>query len=150
MRVEETIPAALNNERIDRIVSLIADISRSDATKLVADGGAEVDGAVALSGKTRLKEGQSIVVDLDKIPVAEPPGPDATVVLDVVYVDEDIIVVNKQAGLVVHPASGHGLGTLVNGILALYPEVASVGQPARPGIVHRLDAGTTGMMVVAR
>ena len=80
MRVEETIPAALNNERIDRIVSLIADISRSDATKLVADGGAEVDGAVALSGKTRLKEGQSIVVDLDKIPVAEPPGPAPTTI----------------------------------------------------------------------
>jgi 23S rRNA pseudouridine1911/1915/1917 synthase len=71
-------------------------------------------------------------------------------VLDVVYVDDDIIVINKDAGVVVHPASGHGNGTLVNGILALYPEVATVGQPGRPGIVHRLDSGTTGMMVVAR
>jgi 23S rRNA pseudouridine1911/1915/1917 synthase len=70
--------------------------------------------------------------------------------LDVVYVDDDIIVINKAAGVVVHPASGHGNGTLVNGILALYPEVATVGQPGRPGIVHRLDSGTTGMMVVAR
>jgi 23S rRNA pseudouridine1911/1915/1917 synthase len=150
MKVEETVPAALDGERIDRVVSLIADISRSDATKLIAEGGTEIDGSVVTSGKSRLKEGQTVVVDLDKIPVPILPGPDASVVLDVVYVDDDIIVINKDAGVVVHPASGHGNGTLVNGILALYPEVATVGQPGRPGIVHRLDSGTTGMMVVAR
>ena len=150
MKVEETVPAALDGERIDRVVSLIADISRSDATKLIADGGTEIDGSVVTSGKSRLKEGQTVVVDLDKIPVPVLPGPDASVALDVVYVDDDIIVINKDAGVVVHPASGHGNGTLVNGILALYPEVATVGQPGRPGIVHRLDSGTTGMMVVAR
>jgi 23S rRNA pseudouridine1911/1915/1917 synthase len=150
MRVEETLPAALDGERIDRIVSLIADISRADATKLIADGGTEVDGVIAMSGKIRLREGQTVVVDLDKIPVEVLPGPDASVAVDVVYSDDDIIVVNKTAGLVVHPAAGHGIGTLVNGILHLFPEVAGVGQPARPGIVHRLDSGTTGMMVVAR
>jgi 23S rRNA pseudouridine1911/1915/1917 synthase len=150
MRVEETLPAALDGERIDRIVSLIADISRADATKLIADGGTEVDGVIAMSGKIRLREGQVVVVDLDKIPVEVLPGPDASVAVDVVYSDDDIIVVNKTAGLVVHPAAGHGMGTLVNGILHLFPEVADVGQPARPGIVHRLDSGTTGMMVVAR
>jgi 23S rRNA pseudouridine1911/1915/1917 synthase len=150
MRVEETLPAALDGERIDRIVSLIADISRADATKLIADGGTEVDGVIAMSGKIRLREGQIVVVDLDKIPVEVLPGPDASVAVDVVYSDDDIIVVNKTAGLVVHPAAGHGMGTLVNGILHLFPEVANVGQPARPGIVHRLDSGTTGMMVVAR
>lgn len=150
MKVEETLPAALNGERIDRIVALIADISRSDATKLIADGGAEVDGVVVTSGKPRLQEGQVVVVDLEKIPVEVLPEADASVHLDVVYVDDDIIVINKAAGMVVHPASSHGTGTVVNGILALYPEVAQVGQPARPGIVHRLDSGTTGMMVVAR
>jgi 23S rRNA pseudouridine1911/1915/1917 synthase len=150
MKVEETLPSALDGERIDRIVSLIADISRADATVLIAEGGTEVDGVVATSGKIRLKEGQTVVVDLDKIPAEILPGPDASVHLDVVYSDDDIIVINKSAGLVVHPAAGHGMGTLANGILALYPEVAHVGQPARPGIVHRLDAGTTGMMVVAR
>jgi 23S rRNA pseudouridine1911/1915/1917 synthase len=150
MRVEETLPAALDGERIDRIVSLIADISRADATKLIADGGTEVDGVVAMSGKIRLREGQTVVVDLDKVPVEVLPGPDPSVAVDVVYSDDDIIVVNKTAGLVVHPAAGHGMGTLVNGILHLFPEVADVGQPARPGIVHRLDSGTTGMMVVAR
>ena len=150
MKVEETLPAALDGERIDRIVSLIADISRSDATKLIADGGTEVDGVVATSGKLRLREGQTVVVDLEKIPAEILPGPDPTVAVDVVYSDDDIIVVNKTAGLVVHPAAGHGMGTLANGILHLFPEVADVGQPARPGIVHRLDSGTTGMMVVAR
>lgn len=150
MKVEEVVPSALDGERIDRIVSIIADISRSEASQLIADGGAEVDGVVVASGKPRLKEGQVVVVDLDKIPVEQPPSPDSGVVLDVVYVDEDIVVINKSAGMVVHPASSHGTGTVVNGILALYPEIADVGQPARPGIVHRLDSGTTGMMVVAR
>jgi 23S rRNA pseudouridine1911/1915/1917 synthase len=81
MKVEETVPAALDGERIDRVVSLIADISRSDATKLIADGGTEIDGSVVTSGKSRLKEGQTVVVDLDKIPVPVLPGPDASVVL---------------------------------------------------------------------
>lgn len=150
MKVDETLPAALDGERLDRIVSLIADISRSDASKLVADGGAEVDGVVALSGKARLREGQVVVVDLDKIPVEELPGPDPSVILEIIHVDDDLIVINKAAGLVVHPASSHGTGTVVNGILAMFPEVATVGQPLRPGIVHRLDSGTTGLMVVAR
>ncbi len=150
MKVEEVVPSALDGERIDRIVSIIADISRSEAATLIADGGAEVDGVPVVSGKPRLKEGQVVVVDLEKIPVEKLPGPDPSVELSVVHVDDDIIVINKSAGMVVHPASQHGTGTVVNGILALYPEVASVGQPARPGIVHRLDSGTTGMMVVAR
>lgn len=150
MKVEEIVPLALDGERLDRIVAIIADISRSDATKLIDSGGANVDGVLAQSGKVRLTEGQVVVVDLEKIPVEELPGPDPLVQLEIVYVDNDIIVLNKGAGLVVHPAAGHGTGTLVNGILAVYPEVATVGQPQRPGIVHRLDAGTTGMMVVAR
>ena len=150
MKVEETIPVALAGERLDRIVSLIADISRSEARGLVAAGGASVDSVVAVNGKARLAEGQVVVVDLDKIPVAELPGADASVHVQVVHADEHVIVVNKPVGLVVHPASGHGTGTLVNGLLAEYPEISSVGQPLRPGIVHRLDAGTSGLMVVAR
>lgn len=150
MRIEETVPAALDGERLDRIVSLIGDMSRSLASGLVEAGGALVDGRPAGSGKTRLREGQVVEVDLSKTPVAELPGADPSVVLDVVHVDDDLVVIDKSAGLVVHPAAGHGTGTIVNGILALFPEIAEVGQPQRPGIVHRLDAGTTGMMVVAR
>ncbi|MFM1791421.1 MAG: pseudouridine synthase RluD [Actinomycetota bacterium] len=150
MIVEETIPAALAGERLDRVVSLIADISRSEARELVAAGGARVDGVDAPNGKVRLTEGQVVLVDLDKIPVAELPQPDPDVPVEVLYEDEHVIVINKPVGLVVHPAAGHGTGTLVNGLLVRYPEISSVGQPLRPGIVHRLDAGTSGLMVVAR
>jgi len=148
--VEESIPAALAGERLDRVVSIIADISRSEARELVAAGGAKVDGVDAPNGKVRLTEGQVVLVDLDKIPVAELPKPDPSVPVEVLYEDEHVIVINKPVGLVVHPAAGHGTGTLVNGLLVRYPEIATVGQSLRPGIVHRLDAGTSGLMVVAR
>lgn len=150
MRIEETVPAALAGERIDRIVALMADISRMQATRLVDAGGVLVDGQAVTSGKPRLVEGQTVTVDIALLPEPEMPGPDPSVQLEIVHVDDDIIVINKSAGLVVHPAAGHGTGTVVNGVLAKWPEVASVGQPLRPGIVHRLDAGTTGLMVVAR
>lgn len=150
MILQEVLPAALHNERLDRIVALIADISRSDASALVEAGGASVDGIVAVSGKVRLREGQSVEVDTGKIPVPELPTADASVVVTVVWQDDDMVVINKQAGLVVHPAAGHRGGTLVNGLLALYPEMSQVGEAMRPGIVHRLDVGTTGLMVAAR
>ena len=150
MNVEETIPAALDGERLDRIVALIADISRSEARQLIEAGGATVDGVAAPSGKVRLAEGQTVGVDLSKVPEEQFPRADSSVEVPVVHEDGDVIVVNKPVGLVVHPAAGHGTGTLVNGLLARYPEIAAVGQPIRPGIVHRLDAGTSGLMVVAR
>lgn len=150
MRIAETVPTALDGQRLDRIVSLIVDISRSSAAGLIEAGGVMVDDLVAMSGKVRLHQGQTVSLDTDKIPVEARPEADPTVVLDVVHVDDDIIVIDKPAGLVVHPAAGHGSGTLVNGVLARWPEVADIGQRQRPGIVHRLDAGTTGLMVVAR
>lgn len=148
--VTEEIPESLSGERLDRIVSLIAEISRADATTTVANGGVELDGEVAPTGKVRLKAGQIVKVDLGKIPRPVLPGPDASVSVDVVYSDEHIIVVNKTAGLVVHPGAGNTEHTLVNGLLALFPEISSVGEEHRPGIVHRLDIGTTGLLIVAR
>lgn len=147
---DETIPAALSGERLDRIVSLVAEISRSDAAQAIASGGVAVDGVIAASGKIRLKEGQRITVDTASLPVATFPQADPSVAIHVVHVDDDVIVVNKAPGIVVHPAAGHHGGTLVNGLLALFPEIASVGDPTRPGIVHRLDVGTSGLLVVAR
>lgn len=149
MIVREIVPAALDGERLDRIVALIADVSRSQSAGLIEAGGARVDDAECTSGKTRLVEGQSIEVDLSRIPVAELPGPDASVGFTVVHEDGDLAVIDKPAGLVVHPAAGHRSGTLVNGLLARWPTIATVGEPMRPGIVHRLDAGTTGLMLVA-
>jgi len=148
--IHEEIPPALAGERLDRVVALVTDASRSDAAALVAAGGVEVDGQVSLSGKVRLQLGQQIDVDETKLPTVALPAADPTVVFTVVYDDQHVIVVDKPAGLVVHPGAGNPTGTLVNGLLARYPELAGVGEAHRPGIVHRLDIGTSGLMVVAR
>ncbi|MDP2290918.1 MAG: RluA family pseudouridine synthase [Actinomycetota bacterium] len=147
--IEEEIPAALAGERLDRIVSLITDCSRSDAAVLVAAGGASIDGEVHMVGKLRVREGQIVAVDPALLPVTAPPAADPSVVFTVVHVDEHLIVIDKPAGLVVHPGAGHLDGTLVNGLLARFPEIATVGEPHRPGIVHRLDVGTSGLLAVA-
>lgn len=148
--IHEEIPPALAGERLDRIIALITDASRSDAAALVAAGGVHVDGTVITSGKQRLQLGQVIDVDETKLPTTEPPAADPAVEYAVVYDDEHVIVVDKPAGLVVHPGAGNPNGTLVNGLLARYPDIAGIGEAHRPGIVHRLDIGTSGLMVVAR
>ena len=149
MIVTEEIPAALAGERLDRIVSLVGDLSRSQARELVEAGGVTVDGEPAASGKVRLVEGQTVTIDLSMVRGDELPGPDATVEFRIVHEDPHVLVVEKPPGLVVHPAPGHPGSTLVNGLLHKYPAIAEVGQPTRPGIVHRLDVGTSGLMVVA-
>jgi 23S rRNA pseudouridine1911/1915/1917 synthase len=148
--IHEEIPPALAGERLDRIVALITDASRSDAAELVEAGGVQVDGAVITSGKRRLQLGQIIDVDETKLPTTKPPAADPAVEYSVVYDDDDLIIVDKPAGLVVHPGAGNPSGTLVNGLLAAYPEIAGIGEMHRPGIVHRLDIGTSGLLVVAR
>jgi len=148
--IDEVVPAALDGERLDRVVAIVTGASRADAAVLVTAGGAEVDGAVVTTGKVRLREGQAVRVDTAKLPQVEAPAADAGVAFTVVYADDDVVVIDKPAGLVVHPGAGNPTGTLVNGLLARFPEIASVGDWQRPGIVHRLDVGTTGLMVVAR
>jgi 23S rRNA pseudouridine1911/1915/1917 synthase len=149
-RVTETIPASLADVRIDRVVSLVADVSRSAAAALIAAGAVTVDGTVVTAGKERVVLGQTITVDVSQAGVPELPRAEPGVSLDVVHADDDVIVVNKPAALVVHPGAGNKSGTLVNHLLHAYPEIARVGDPLRPGIVHRLDAGTTGLILVAR
>ncbi|NND74426.1 MAG: RluA family pseudouridine synthase [Ilumatobacter sp.] len=146
----EEVPAALDGERLDRIVALIGDISRADASAVLAAGGVLVDGAAAPSGKVRLAEGQIVSVDPATFPRTQLPEADPTVEFVVVHEDDSVIVVDKPAGLVVHPGAGNRTGTLAHGLLARYPDLAGVGDPLRPGIVHRLDAGSSGLLVVAR
>lgn len=148
--IEEEVPSALAGERLDRIVALMADISRSDAAATIKAEGVRVDGAVARAGKERLVVGNVVSIDPSKIPMVQAPSADPNVAFRVVYEDADIIVIDKPAGLIVHPGAGHDEGTLVNGLLARYPEIADVGETFRPGIVHRLDQGTSGLLVVAR
>jgi 23S rRNA pseudouridine1911/1915/1917 synthase len=148
--VQEPIPAVLGNERLDRVVALLADLPRSTSAELIERGGVTVDGAVVVHGKRRVREGQVVAVDVARLPAPSRPTADAGVPVEVVFADDDVAVVDKRAGIVVHPGAGNPDGTLVNGLLARFPEMAGVGDPMRPGIVHRLDAGTTGLMVVAR
>ena len=145
----EIVGSALDGLRLDRAVALVADVSRSVAARLVATGGVRLDGAVVTSGTRRVAEGESLAVHID-LPDDPHPAADPEVVFGTVFEDPDLIVVDKPAGLVVHPGAGHDSRTLVHGLLARYPDIAGVGDPHRPGIVHRLDRGTSGLLVVAR
>jgi 23S rRNA pseudouridine1911/1915/1917 synthase len=146
----EEIPAALEGERLDRVVSLLTGCSRSESAALVTGGLVTVDGAVATAGKQRVVAGQVVTVPRAGRAPEAGPGPDPSVDVDVIYEDDGVVVVDKPAGLVVHPGAGHAAGTLVNGLLARYPEMAAVGEAHRPGIVHRLDRDTSGLLVAAR
>ncbi len=149
-RVVETIPTALDGERLDRVVALLVDVSRAASAAVVAAGGVSVDGVTVTTGKDRVRTGAVVAIDTATIPVVEPPEADAGVEFVVVHADDAVIVVDKPAGLVVHPGAGNRRGTLVHGLLARFPDVAGVGERERPGIVHRLDAGSSGLLVVAR
>jgi 23S rRNA pseudouridine1911/1915/1917 synthase len=142
------VPEALAGERLDRAVALLTGWTRREVQDLVEAGAVLVDGERV--PKSRKLEAGSVVEILAEPEVAGLPAPEAAVEVAVRYEDGDVVVVAKPAGLVVHPGAGHPDGTLVNGLLARYPEIADVGDPARPGIVHRLDRDTSGLLVVAR
>jgi len=142
-----TVPEALAGERLDRVVAMETGWSRAEVQAVVAAGGVEIDGRPAQKS-LRVRAGQRVLVTGSPV-VAGPPVAEA-VPVDVRHADPDVFVVAKPAGLVVHPGAGHAHGTLVHGLLALDPGIAAVGDPQRPGIVHRLDRDTSGLMVVAR
>lgn len=123
------------------------DLSRSRIQSLIEDGNITVDGEKA-SSKSKPKTGQKIEIVLPP-PLPAEPEPE-NIPINVVYEDEDIILVNKQADLVVHPAPGHNTGTLVNALLFHCKDLRGIGGSMRPGIVHRLDKDTTGLLVVAK
>ncbi|MEM8926340.1 MAG: RluA family pseudouridine synthase [Actinomycetota bacterium] len=144
----EVVPDALDGQRVDRVVSLMADISRSDSGRLVAAGAVTVDGRPVGKASIKVATGQTVCFRFtppDDALVADP-----SVEVPVVHADDDVIVVDKPAGLVVHPGAGVRATTMVNGLLARFPELTGVGEPDRPGIVHRLDRGTSGLLAVAR
>ena len=144
------IPRVLDGERIDRVISMLCGTTRSRASQIVASGGVRIDGKAVLTRSRRVAEGEVLEVDGLAESAHGPPEADAGVPLTVVHADEHLVVVDKSAGMTVHPGAGRAAGTLVNGLLAAFPDLAGVGDPGRPGIVHRLDAGTSGLMAVAR
>ena len=150
MDLQETVPVALDGERLDRVVSLLTGISRSRASAAIEEGLILIDDEPVLVRSRRVQAGEELTVP--DLPESEALRlqPDPGVEVSVVHEDAEVIVVDKAAGVIVHPGAGHDEGTLVHGILARYPEVASVGPALRPGIVHRLDRGTSGLLMVAR
>ena len=145
---EFAIGAELDGHRLDFALSRLMGISRGYAQKLIKEGNAK------LTPERRIKPSVKVAAG-DALGVVVPPAETLDlepqdVPFEVVYDDEDIIVLNKPAGLVVHPAPGHWSGTLVHGLLFRYPDLGALNGVQRPGIVHRLDATTSGLMVVAR
>ncbi|MGC8493955.1 MAG: RluA family pseudouridine synthase [Syntrophobacteraceae bacterium] len=146
---EFRVSEELSGQRLDRFLSaLLPDLSRSHVKRLILENRVEVDGTAAKpSHETRA--GESIRVTMPEGPGSEESLRPTAMCLDILFEDEDLIVVNKPPGLVVHPGAGHTEGTLVHGLLA-HGRLALQGAPLRPGIVHRLDKDTSGAIVAAK
>lgn len=146
-RREAQVASALHGERLDKVVVTMAgEFSRNHLQGLIEAGHVSVDGAVSVAPSRKLRAGQWVAVDL--VPTAESRAfrPEA-LAIDVVFEDEHLLVVNKPAGLVVHPAAGNWSGTLLNALLSHHRGAANL---PRAGIVHRLDKDTSGLMVVGK
>jgi 23S rRNA pseudouridine1911/1915/1917 synthase len=136
-------------ERLDKVIAAeLADLSRTQVQRLIDDGFVRVDGRVATKANQRLDGPSSVEV---RIP---PPGPSShqpeDIPLNIIFENDDLLVIDKPAGMVVHPAAGHAGGTLVNAVLGHDPQLEGVGDEQRPGIVHRLDKDTSGLILVAK
>lgn len=138
----------LPGERLDRaLVQMLPQLSRTQVQKLIKEEQVLVNGRAA-KASLQLEGGEQVQLTLPE-PVNTDLVPD-DIPLDIRYEDDDLLVVNKPAGMVVHPGTGHYRGTLVNAVLAHCPDVLGVGYEKRPGIVHRLDKYTSGLIVVAK
>jgi 23S rRNA pseudouridine1911/1915/1917 synthase len=144
-----TFSSEAAGERLDKVITAALDeLSRTQVQRLIDDGFVRVDGQVARKANQRLEGTTQVEV---RLPPAAPSGHQAEdIALDIVFENDDLLVVDKPAGMVVHPAAGHAGGTLVNAVLGHDPELVGVGDEQRPGIVHRLDKDTSGLIVVAK
>ena len=144
---QATVPIKAHGERLDIALSLLVpEFSRSYLQQLVVSGAVQLNGLPIGKSSARVKAGDALLIELRPTPQSQAFKPEA-MPIDVMYEDAFLLVVNKPAGLVVHPAPGNWSGTLLNGLLARDPQAAFL---PRAGIVHRLDKDTSGLMVVAR
>lgn len=136
-------------ERLDKfLVGLLQEFSRSRIQGLIADGFVDVDGRAAKKSGQPLENGNTVTV---RIPPAAPTDLVAEdIPLDIVFENDDLLVVDKPAGMVVHPGAGHSTGTLVNAVLGYDPDLEGIGGEERPGVVHRLDKETSGLILIAK
>nr|WP_207765440.1 RluA family pseudouridine synthase [Cuspidothrix issatschenkoi] len=138
-----------NSDRLDRYLSQeLSELSRSRIQQLIEQGHVQINAQVCISKKIHLKTGDRITLEIPAIQPLQIQAAD--IPLDILYEDDELIILNKPAGLVVHPAPGHPDGTLVNAILAHCPNLPGIGGVQRPGIVHRLDKDTTGAIAIAK
>lgn len=136
-------------ERLDKfLVELMQEFSRSRIQSLIADGLVEVDGRPAKKAGQLLENGVRVSVRVP--PPASTDLVAENIPLDIVFENDDLVVVNKPAGMVVHPAAGHASGTLVNAMLGYDPDIEGIGGEERPGVVHRLDKETSGLILLAK
>jgi 23S rRNA pseudouridine1911/1915/1917 synthase len=136
-------------DRLDIIVAAnLPEVSRTQAQRLIEDGRVTVAGKVMTKPAARLDGEAAFEVRL--LPPAPASHQAETIPLDIVFENNDLLVINKPAGMVVHPAAGHISGTLVNAVLGHDPDLEGVGDEQRPGIVHRLDKDTSGLIIVAK
>src|SRR5689334_17060135 len=134
-------------QRIDKVAALLlTDVSRSEIQKAINEGNVKLNNVAILSSKAKVKPGDRIEIAIND-PVLCNMAP-ANIGLDVFYEDDELIIINKQAGLVVHPGAGNYQDTLANALLFHTNSLSDVGGLFRPGIVHRLDKDTSGLMVV--
>jgi len=149
-RVTVTVAGDEGAIRLDRVLAVrVPDLSRSRLKALILAGSVSVGTARVRDPAYHAAPGDTITIDVPEAAPAE-PGPE-TIALDIVYEDDDIVVLDKPKGLVVHPAAGHETGTLVNALIAhCGASLSGIGGVRRPGIVHRLDKDTSGLMVVAK
>lgn len=136
-------------DRLDRyLAEHLADLSRSRLQQLIELGLVQVNGHICTSKKATVKVGDRIQVNIPAVQPLELKPEE--IPLDILYEDDSLLIINKPAGLVVHPAPGHSSGTLVNALLAHCPNLPGIGGVQRPGIVHRLDKDTTGAIAIAK
>jgi 23S rRNA pseudouridine1911/1915/1917 synthase len=147
-RLSFTVPHSASGERLDRALAELASLTRSQAQRAIEEGRVFLDTLPCRKPGHPLRGGESLAIDIP------PPAPleahAENIALSVLFEDADLIVLDKAAGMVVHPAVGHDSGTLVNALLHHCGDLSGIGGTLRPGIVHRLDKGTSGVMVVAK
>ena len=149
-RLVVTVAGDEGSTRLDRVLAVLRpELSRSRLKALILAGSVSLESTPIRDPAYHVASGDTITIDVPEAVAAEPSGED--IALDIVFEDEDIIVIDKPKGLVVHPAAGHETGTLVNALIAhCGASLSGIGGVRRPGIVHRLDKDTTGLMVVAK
>ena len=145
---EARVPAESEGERLDVFAAQVAGVTRSRAGALIREGRVTVDGAAQEKTGFRLKAGMAVGVE---VPAAAPAAARAEDIdLEIVYQDADLAVVYKPSGMVVHPAAGNETGTMVNALLKHLDNLSGIGGEIRPGIVHRIDKDTSGLLLVAK